>query len=109
MIRFLQTPGKTKKYVLGGMLVLICGAMVVTLVPGGMLGDAFGYGTPQSGVLAKIGDEEVTVADVQATARNLGKQQFPRGFPSQFMPYLMQRAADQLILQKAMIAEAHRM
>lgn len=109
MIRFLQTPGKTKKIVLGGLLVIICAAMVITLIPGGILGDALGFGTPQGNILAKVGDEEVTVAEVQQTARSMGRQQFPRGFPSQFLPFLMQRAADQLIMQKAMIAEAHRM
>ena len=109
MIKFLQTPGKAKKIVLGGLLLIICGAMVITLVPGGILGDAFGFGRPEGNVLAKVGDEEVTVTEVQQTARNMGRQQFPRGFPSQFLPFLMQRAADQLILQKAMIAEAHRM
>jgi peptidyl-prolyl cis-trans isomerase D len=109
MIRFLQTPGKTKKIVLGGLLVIICGAMVITLIPGGILGDAFGFGNPQGNVIAKVGDQEVTVSEVQDTARQMGKQQFPRGFPSQFLPFLMKRAADQLIVQKAMIAEAHRM
>ncbi len=109
MIRFLQTPGKTKKIVLGGLLLIICGAMVITLIPGGILGDALGFGNPQGNVLAKIGDEEVSVTEVQQAARNMGRQQFPRGFPSQFLPFLMQRAADQLILQKAMLAEARRM
>lgn len=109
MIRFLQTPSKAKKIILGGIIIVFCGAMVITLVPGGMLGDSFGFGSPQGGVLAKVGDQEVTVAEVTQTANNIGKQQFPRGFPSQFRPFLMQRAADQLILQKAMIAEAHRM
>jgi peptidyl-prolyl cis-trans isomerase D len=109
MIRFLQTPGKTKKIVLGGLLLIICGAMVITLIPGGILGDAFGFGRPQGNVIAKVGDQEVTTTEVQETARQMGKQQFPRGFPQQFMPFLMQRAAQQLILQKAMMAEAHRM
>jgi peptidyl-prolyl cis-trans isomerase D len=109
MIRFLQTPGKLKKIILGGILVVICGAMVITLVPGGILGDAFGFGNPQGNVLAKVGDQEVTTGEVQETARQMGKQQFPRGLPSQFMPFLMQRAAQQLILQKVMINEAHRM
>lgn len=109
MIRFLQTPGKTKKIVLGGLLVIICGAMVITLVPGGILGDAFGFGAPQGDVLARVGDEQITVAEVQQAARNMGKQQFPRGFPQQFLPFLMQRAANDLIQQKALIAEAHRM
>jgi peptidyl-prolyl cis-trans isomerase D len=109
MIRFLQTPGKMKKIVLGGLLVIICGAMVITLVPGGILGDAFGFGNPQGNIIAKVGDQEVTVTEVQQTARQMGKQQFPRGFPQQFMPFMMQRAAQQLIIQKAMVSEAHRM
>jgi peptidyl-prolyl cis-trans isomerase D len=109
MIRFLQTPGKVKKIVLGGLLVVICGAMAITLIPGGILGDAFGFGSPQGNIIAKVGDQEVTVSEVQDTARQMGKQQFPRGFPQQFMPFLMQRAAQQLIVQKAMVAEAHRM
>jgi peptidyl-prolyl cis-trans isomerase D len=109
MIRFLQTPGKVKKIVLGGLLVVICGAMAITLIPGGILGDAFGFGNPQANIIAKVGDQEVTVNEVQDTARQMGKQQFPRGFPQQFMPFLMQRAAQQLIVQKAMVAEAHRM
>ena len=109
MIRFLQTPGKTKKIVLGGLLVIICGAMVVTLIPGGILGDALGVGRPEGNVLAKVGDQTVTIAEVQDTARQMGRQQFPRGLPQQLMPYLMQRAAQSLIVQKAMISEAHRM
>ncbi len=109
MIRFLQTPGKTKKIVLGGILVVICGAMVITLVPGGILGDAFGFGNPEGNVIAKVGDEQVTINEVQQTANSLGRQQFPRGLPSQFRPFLMQRAADQLIMQKALVVEAGRM
>ena len=109
MIRFLQTPGKTKKIVLGGLLVIICGAMVITLVPGGMLGDAFGFGQPEQGVLAKIGDESVTMVEVQQSAQQMGRQQFPKGFPSEFLPFLMQRAADMLITQKALLAQAHDM
>ncbi len=109
MIRFLQTPGKLKKIILGGLLVIICGAMVITLVPGGILGDALGFGNPQGNVIAKVGDQDVTVTEVQQTARQMGKQQFPKGFPSQFMPFLMQRAAQQLIIQKAMVLEAHNM
>src|ERR1700753_3163818 len=98
MIRFLQTPGKTKKIVLGGLLVIICGAMVVTLVPGGMLGDAFGFtSSMEQGVLAKIGSQQVTTQDVDQTARRVGQQQFRGAVPPNFMPYLLKNAADQLI------------
>ena len=42
MIRFLQTEGPMKKIVLGGLLLVVCVMMVITLVPGGMFGDYFG-------------------------------------------------------------------
>jgi peptidyl-prolyl cis-trans isomerase D len=107
MIRFLQTPGKMKKIVLGGILVLIIIGMTVYLIPG--VGGGVDFGGPQGNVIAKVGDQEVTATEIQDTARRMGKQQFPSGFPSQFMPFLMQRAAQQLITQKAMVTEAHRM
>ena len=109
MIRFLQTPGKTKKIVLGTMLVLICGAMVVTLVPGGMLGDAFGFSSMEKGVIAKVGSQDVTLTDVEQTARRIGQQQFRGNVPAFLLPQLRKMAADQLITQKALMVEAERM
>src|SRR6476660_8684681 len=46
MIRFLQTPGPIKKIVLGGLLTVICAAMAITLIPGGLGSDVIGTGTP---------------------------------------------------------------
>ena len=106
MIRFLQTPTKAKKIILGTIIIVFCVAMVVTLVPGGMLGDAFGFGAPQGDVLVRVGDQQVTVAEVNQAANNMARQQH---FPAQFMPFVRQRAVQELIMQKAMIAEAHRM
>ena len=57
MIRFLQTPGPLKKIILGGILLVVCVMMVITLVPGGMFGDYFGGGLTQEGVLAQVGDQ----------------------------------------------------
>ena len=110
MIRFLQTPGPIKKVVLGGILVICIIGMTVYLIPtgsGSFMGDL--TGTPAQGVIAKVGDQEVSVADVQQTARQMGRQQFPKGFPSSFMPFLMQRAASDLITQKALLSEAQAM
>jgi peptidyl-prolyl cis-trans isomerase D len=109
MIRFLQTPGKTKKIVLGGLLVVICGAMVVTLVPGGMLGDAFGFSSMDKNVLAKVGSQEVTINDVNQTAQRIGRQQFRGNVPSFLLPQLRKMAVDRLITQKALMVEAERM
>jgi peptidyl-prolyl cis-trans isomerase D len=106
MIRFLQTPSRTKKYVLGGLLVVICLAMVITLIPGIGLADFEGS---NRGTLAKVGGEEVLTSDVQVTARNMGRRQFPRGMPEALNAYFMQNAASSLITQKALQVEGRRM
>lgn len=110
MIRFLQTPGPVKKIVLGGILVVICAAMVIVLVPGGILGDAFGFqNNLGQNVVAKVGGQEISVTEVQQQARSMGRQQFPRGLPQALMPFLYQRAADNLITERAMLVEAERL
>ncbi len=107
MIRILQSAGPTLKIILGSLLVIICASMVITLVPGGFSG-SLGIGGPGKGVIATIGDQQVTAQDVQRDARAMVRQQFPRGGEqaSILMPYFAQRAAEQLINQKALIAEA---
>ncbi len=110
MIRFLQTPGPTKKVILGGMLLVICAAMVITLVPGG-IGDSIGLGGPGQGVVAKVAGEQVTTLDVQREARQMLRQQFPRGGEQteMLLPYFAERAAQNLISRKALVAEAERL
>ena len=78
MIRQLQNAGPTVKIILGALLVLICASMAITLIPGG-IGSSFGIGAPPAGVLATIGDQTVTVPEVQREARAMIRQQFPRG------------------------------
>ncbi|HXZ79118.1 MAG TPA: peptidyl-prolyl cis-trans isomerase [Terriglobales bacterium] len=109
MIRFLQTPGKAKKIVLGGLLVIICGAMVITLVPGGILGDAFGFSAVPKGVLAKVGDREIGMQEVEQQARQVARRNFQGNVPAGLMPFLRQRAAESLIQQKALLSLADRM
>jgi peptidyl-prolyl cis-trans isomerase D len=110
MIRQLQNAGPTVKIVLGALLVLICASMAITLIPGG-IGSSFGIGAPPAGVLATIGDQTVTVPEVQREAKAMIRQQFPKGGPqaSMLLPYFASQAAEQLINEKALVAEAHRM
>ena len=108
MLRFLQKPGPIKKYVLGGILVFVCLAMSTYLIPGG-IGDYLGGGLTAQGVIAKVGDQEIGVQDVAQQARLIGKQQFKGNIPPTIMPYLMQRAAQGLIVQKAIVYEADKM
>lgn len=110
MIRFLQQSGKTTKYVLGGLLVIICISMVITLIPGGLGGEVFG-GTPGAGIVAKVNGQEITTEEVRQTARNMLQQQMPQGSTanmSMLLPFFTQRAAEQLITRQAMISEAQR-
>jgi peptidyl-prolyl cis-trans isomerase D len=109
MLRFLQKPGPIKKIILGGILVVICVMMVITLVPGGLFGDYFSSGLTTQGVLAKVGDQEVGIQQVEQQARLIGKQQFKGNVPEQLMPYLMQRAAQGIITEKAIVYEADKM
>jgi len=110
MIRQLQNAGPTVKIILGALLVLICASMAITLIPGG-LGSSLGIGAPPAGVIATIGDQTVTVPEVQREARGMIRQQFPRGGPqaSMLLPYFASQAAEQLINEKALVDEAHRM
>src|SRR5580692_1640571 len=107
MIRTLQNAGPTLKIVLGALLVIICASMAITLIPG--FGSNVGIGGPPAGVLATIGDQTVTVPEVQREARAMIRQQFPRGGPqaSMLLPYFASQAAEQLISEKALVAEAH--
>src|SRR6267378_3699433 len=110
MIRTLQSAGPTLKIILGGMLLIICAGMIITLIPGG-LGSSFGIGAPPRGIVARVGDQEVTVPEVQRQARMMVRQQFPKGGEqaAMLLPFFAGRAAEELISQKAIIAEAHRM
>ena len=109
MLRFLQTPGPMKKIVLGGLLLVICVMMVITLVPGGLFGDYFGRDLSTAGVLAKVGTEDISLQQVAQRARMIGRQQFRGNIPPTIMPFLLQRAADGMITQGALAYEADRM
>jgi peptidyl-prolyl cis-trans isomerase D len=110
MIRFLQTPGPFKKFVLGGLLTVVCVLMAITLIPGfGSSNFLTNASTP--GVVATVSGHDITVTQVQRQAKQMLNQQFPRGGAqaSMLMPYFAQRAADNLISEKVLLVEAQRM
>jgi peptidyl-prolyl cis-trans isomerase D len=92
------------------MLLIICGGMIITLIPGG-IGSSFGIGAPPKGIIARVGDQEVTVPDVQREARMMVRQQFPKGGEqaAMYLPFFAKQAAEQLINEKALVAEARNM
>ena len=110
MIRFLQTPGPVKKIVLSGILLVFCGAMVITLIPG--FGSSMGLSQgPGVGIVATVVDQQVTRQEVDREAHLMLRRQFPRGNPmaNQLLPFFEERAAQQLIVRKTILAEAERM
>ncbi|HYA25440.1 MAG TPA: peptidylprolyl isomerase [Terriglobales bacterium] len=111
MIRFLQTPGPIKKVILGGLLTIICVFMVITLVPGFGSSNFFGTAAPQRGVVATVDGNDITTLEVQKQARQMVRQQFPRGGAqaSMLLPFFTSQAAEQLIQRNAVIAEARRL
>jgi peptidyl-prolyl cis-trans isomerase D len=106
MIRFLQTPGRLQKALLIGFLAIICIMMVVTLVPGGILNE---FGIGHEGLIAKVGSQDISIQEVSQFANQMGRGQFPRGVPPQLRPYLLQQAAESLMMQGVLLNEAARM
>src|SRR5215469_1672841 len=108
MIRFLQTPGPVKKYVLGGLLLLMTVSMVWYLVPSG---GNYSFGGPSKGFVAKVDGTEISADEVRTTAQQMLKQQTQGNTANMNMllPFFSQRAAEQLITRQALISEASRM
>jgi peptidyl-prolyl cis-trans isomerase D len=111
MIRFLQKSGQTTKYILGGLLLIICASMVITLIPGGLGGDVFGN-APGKGIVAKVDGNDISADDVRTTAKQMLQQQMPQGSNANMgmlLPFFSQRAAEQLITRQALLTAATRM
>ena len=113
MIRFLQTEGPIKKIVLSGLLLLICAAMVIAFVPGGLGNDLTGQ--PGKGVLAKVAGEDITTEQVRQTAQQIVQQEAQRygAQASMIIPYLQRQAkpqaAEQLITRQVLLAQAEQL
>lgn len=105
MIRFLQDP-KVSQRVFTGVIITV---VVISMV--GYLGSYFNDTTTtgSNGIYASVGGEKITTQQVSDTANRQSRERFPNGVPDMFRPYLNQQAAERLIIQAALIAEAHRM
>lgn len=106
MIRFLQKSGRLQKYLLAGLLVFVSATMVITLIPGGTLGSALGFGGAGQGVFAKVGDQDVTMQEVQQRAQMMVRQQ---GYPPALLQFVSGQVAQQMVTQRAMLVEASRL
>jgi peptidyl-prolyl cis-trans isomerase D len=106
MIRFLQTPGRVQKVLLVGFLSIVCIMMVVTLVPGGMLGDFVGGRSVSADSVAKVDGQDVTIQEVDQVARNMMQQ---RHIPAQFKSFIMPQAVDSVVLRRVFLHEGERL
>jgi peptidyl-prolyl cis-trans isomerase D len=112
MIRFLQTPGPIKKVVLGGMLVVICIAMLVYLIPSS--GNT-SFGNPNIHAVATVDGANITADQIRQTARQMAQQEAARygANASMLIPLLLQQttrqAAEQLITRQALLAQAQQL
>ena len=104
MLNFFRRKDATARYMLGGILVIICFAMVMFLIPG------FGGGnTGQPGgvdTLASVGSRAITVNNFQSRFNQL--QQTGR-LPAQLIPLYGQQIVQNLIMQDALALAAQRM
>jgi peptidyl-prolyl cis-trans isomerase D len=109
MIRFLQTPGPIKKFVLGGILIIISLAMLVYLIPSS--GNT-SFGNPNAHILAQVNGVDITTDEVRQSARQMAQQEAARyGKQAQsLVPFLIQqatgRAAQQAITRQVLLGEA---
>ena len=107
MIRFLQSGNRATKYLLAGLLVILCGSMVTYLIPGFMSGS----NVNSQGVVAKVGGLEIGTQDVQRYVDLMMQQSARQGqnYGDFMRPYLMQRAIPQLISDAEIRYEGDRM
>ncbi|HKD80633.1 MAG TPA: peptidylprolyl isomerase [Candidatus Angelobacter sp.] len=102
MIKFLQSGNKAAKYILAGFLLVLAASMVTYLIPGFMSSDT----VTTTGVVATVGSHEISRDDV---ARIVEAQQRQQAYPAALLPFLNQRAIQELIQEAEVSYESERM
>lgn len=108
MIRFLQSGNKAAKYLLAGLLLILCVSMVAYLIPGFTNSSTI----TRESVVAKVGSIEVSTQDVQKTVTLMMQQAAQRNpnFPPEMMrPYFTQQAIPTLIRDAELRYESDRL
>lgn len=108
MIRFLQSGNKATKYLLAGLLGILCLSMVTYLIPGFMNSSTLN----REGMVAKVGGVEISTQDVQKYVALMMQQAAQRNpnFPPEMMrPYFTQQAIPALIRDAELRYESDRL
>jgi peptidyl-prolyl cis-trans isomerase D len=102
MFDLFRSREKTVRYLLGGLLMLVAISMVVTLVPG------FGSGSlggRDENVVAKIGDDEVTIPELRAMVQQqIQGKAFTAEMAQFYVPVLVQN----VVAERATAYESNR-
>lgn len=101
MFDLFRSREKAMKYVISGILGLVALSLVITMIPG--------FGAPTTGnenLVARIGDEPLTMAEVQRALQNRlrGGQ-----IPQEAIQFMVPQLIDQMIAERAVAYQAKRM
>ena len=103
MFDLFRSREKSVRYILGALLTLVALSMVITLVPGFGSGR---YGGGNENLIAKIGDQELTVQEVrQAIQGQIQRKVFPAEMAQFYVPIFVQS----MVSERAAAYQARRM
>ena len=103
MFDMFRSREKNSRALLAVLLGLVALSMLIYLIPGGV-GSA--SGAAGENVVATVGDEKVTTADVQRNIQSMTRgQQLPKGLLAMYLPNIV----NQLVESKAMAYQAKQM
>ena len=101
MFDLFRSRAKAVRYLLGALLLLVAASMLTYLVPN--------YGGGQSGtgnVLAEVGDEQISVREVQLTLQNM---QRGRSVSPEMMRVFVPQLVEQMVTERALVFQAKRL
>ena len=101
MLKTLQQRNRMVKIVLGVLLLLICLAMVITLVPGPV-----GSLSNSPDVVANVGGQDITLIDVR---RQLDQRTRNQTIPPMLKGFYARQILDEMIFERALELEARRL
>jgi peptidyl-prolyl cis-trans isomerase D len=103
MFDLFRSREKNSRALLGVMLGLVAISMLIYLIPGGVGNNDSAAGET---VVASVGGEKITTADVQRTIQSMTRgQSLPKGLLAMYMPNIV----NQLVEEKAMAYQAKQM
>ena len=102
MFNLFRSRAKSVRILLGALLGMVALMMVVTLIPGGWGGGGGG----QDRIVAEVGDEVITVDQVQQRVRMITRnRQIPRELAEAYVPQIV----ESLVNERVMAYEARRL